>query len=274
MRSLGFLLLNVLQALFLCFWTVLWSSAAALAALFNRDAGLTLPRLFWAPALIKATGSSVDLVPGAQLDWSRPHLFVANHQSMFDIPVLMATLPVNARMVAKHTLKYVPFLGWSMAAVGMLFVDRRKGAQALQSLTRAAETLRKGANVVAFPEGTRSHDGRILPFKKGPFVLALAAGVPIVPVALEGTSKVLPSGGFKLRPYRCRMKIGEPVPTEGLTEADRDALMRRVRDELIELHVSIGGAGGATESSAATGRGDVSPAQVHARDPQAAGDAP
>ena len=169
------------------------------------------------------------------IDWSKPYIFMWNHQSFFDIVIAFITTPQNIRFVAKRVLKSVPFLGWYMWATGMIFVDRSNREQAIKSLAAAGKLIRAGASILAFPEGTRSRDGRVSPFKKGPFVVALQAQVPIVPVAIEGSGAVLPRGGWRARPGRIRVKFGVPIPTAGLSEADRDQLMHRVREAIIDL---------------------------------------
>lgn len=238
-------LLNVLQALFLVLWSVLWISLAlvATALTFNREIPLAMARRFWAPALIKATGARLKVTALPPVDWSKPHIFVMNHQSMLDIPCAFAVLPANLRFVAKNVLKYVPFLGWYMWLTGMVFVDRSNRKQALRSLGAAGNQIRSGATVLAYPEGTRSTDGRILPFKKGPFVLALEAGVPIVPVSIEGSGRVLPSGGFRIRSGEVRMKVGIPIPTAGRKAEERELLLREVRDAIVALNLELGGRG-------------------------------
>lgn len=243
--SILFPILNLLQALFLVVWSVLWISIAILATLvtFNRDLALVLARRTWAPALLKGTGAKVRVHPLPVVDWSKPHIFVMNHQSMLDIPCAFAFIPANLRFVAKHTLKYVPFLGWYMWLTKMVFVNRSDRSQALASLASAGEQIRSGASILAYPEGTRSADGSILPFKKGVFLLAIEAQVPIVPVAIEGSQRVLPPRGFRVRPEDVELKIGEPIPTAGRRQEDRDALVAEVREALCRLHREIGGKG-------------------------------
>jgi 1-acyl-sn-glycerol-3-phosphate acyltransferase len=240
------LALNVLQALFLVVWSVFWISLAVLATVctLNGELALIMARRCWAPALIRFAGARFQVEPLPALDWKTPRIFVLNHESMLDIPCAFAAIPSNLRFVAKHSLKYVPFLGWYMWLTGMVFVNRGKREQAFASLRKAGERIRDGATILAFPEGTRTADGRILPFKKGIFVLALEAGVPIVPVAISGSGKVVPPGGFRLRGGPVRLKMGTPIATAGRRPEDRDALMAEVRQAVIRLHRELGGAGG------------------------------
>lgn len=253
-------LINVGQLLFCFAWSAFWISAAFVMTLlsFSQNIALVMARRIWAPALIKASGARLHVEPLPDIDWSQPHILVMNHQSMVDIPVAFKSLPVNIRFVAKEQLKWVPFLGWYIWMTGMVFVDRSNRHKAVASLERAGERIRKGATILAYPEGTRSPDGRVMPFKKGPFVLALAAGVPIIPIAIDGSGKV--SGKYKvwrLRPAEVRMKVGKPIPTAGLKTEDRDKLIHDVRMAVIQLHREIGGAGGVDQDIAAVGEEGV-----------------
>ncbi|MDX2055755.1 MAG: lysophospholipid acyltransferase family protein [Polyangiaceae bacterium] len=231
------------QALFLAVWCSTWITLALIAALvtWNRNVPLWMARKLWAYPLIWATGARYRAEPLPDVDFSTPHIFVMNHQSMLDIACAFYSIPTHLRFMAKEVLKYIPFLGWYMWATGMIFIDRSKGTKALRSLTKAAERIRNGANILVFPEGTRSKTGAILPFKRGPFVLALQAGVPIIPVAIEGSGRVLPSGGFDIVPGEVRLKLGTPILTAGRSKNQSEALMHEVHAALVELHRSIGG---------------------------------
>jgi 1-acyl-sn-glycerol-3-phosphate acyltransferase len=175
--------------------------------------------------------------PGAVSD--RPAIYVMNHQLSLDIPAAFAVLPVDLRFIAKHTLRKVPFLGWYMSWTGMVFVDRSNSTQAVETLNAAAERVRGGISLLAYPEGTRSRDGRILPFKKGPFVLALQAGVPVVPIAIEGSMQCMPAHMRPFRPGVVRIAIGAPIPTAGMSMDERDDLVRRAREAVVALHGSL-----------------------------------
>ncbi len=248
--------INVVQMVYCFLHSAFWISAAFVVTIltFSQDIALVMARRLWAPPLIKMAGADFHLEPLPDIDWKQPHIFVMNHQSMLDIPCAFASLPTNIRFVAKEQLRWVPFLGWYIWMTGMVFIDRSRRNKAVASLERAGEKIRGGKSILAYPEGTRSPDGRVQPFKKGPFVLALAAGVPIVPVAIDGSGKV--SGKYKvwrLRPAKVRMKVGRPIETKGLKPEDRDRLMHDVRSAIIELHREIGGEGGDTQDIAAAG---------------------
>jgi 1-acyl-sn-glycerol-3-phosphate acyltransferase len=234
---------------------VFWITLSGLAAILtlNGDLPLMMARRFWAPMHWHITGSPLLVEPLPDVDWSKPHIFLMNHQSAFDIPVAFAVIPVNIRFIAKHVLKWIPFLGWYMAATGMIFLNRSNRRESMRSLKRAGERIRAGSNLLAFPEGTRSKDGRILPFKKGSFVLAVEAGVPIIPMAIEGTRGMLPKGSIRLRRHPIRVKVGRPISTAGIKGPAREARMKQVRDVVIQLHRDIGGEGGVPEEALAAG---------------------
>ena len=232
-----YLLLNTAQALFLLFWSLLWISLAlvVMALTLNPAVPLAMARRFWAPGLLTFAFAKLQLAPLPDVDWAKPHVFVMNHQSMIDIPFAFAAIPANLQFIAKHSLKYVPFLGWYMWATGMVFVKRSDRSRSMKSISEAGARIRAGTNILAFPEGTRSKTGEVLPFKKGVFVLALEAGVPVVPVAIENSWRVLPTGTFSIRPGTVRMKIGRPIPTAGRSVDDRDALAKEVREAIVQL---------------------------------------
>ena len=204
------------------------------------------PCLGPAGGLLAASFVRLDVQTSRLLDPNTPYVFVMNHQSMMDIPVAFAAIPRNLRFVAKKILRYVPFIGFYMRRTGMVLVDRH-AKSAYQNLGRAVEQLRAGDCFLAYPEGTRSVDGSIHSFKRGPFVTAVQAGVAIVPIAVEGSGRALARGGFNVRPTTVRVVIGDPIPTAGLSEADVPALIRRVRSAMIGAHCAIGGAGGTEE---------------------------
>jgi 1-acyl-sn-glycerol-3-phosphate acyltransferase len=171
-----------------------------------------------------------------------PIIFASNHESALDIWVLFQVLPRSFRFIAKQELFELPIFGAYMRLGGHIPVDRRNHTRAVQSLRRAGATVRAGTSLVVFPEGTRSRDGRVHPFKKGPFVVAVEAGVPVVPVAISGTGRVTPKDAVAVVPGTVRVAVGDPVDPRRF--ADKEALLVEVRRRVIELHRSIGGAGG------------------------------
>jgi 1-acyl-sn-glycerol-3-phosphate acyltransferase len=199
--------------------------------------------LAWARGNLWVSGVDVDTRFEAPLP-DGPVIFVCNHQGAFDILALFDGLPRRFVFIAKKSVFRYPFIGWHIAAQGYISVDRSNRERSIRSMEIAGKRIREGVSVAVFPEGTRSADGSILPFKKGPFMVALKAGVPIVPVAVEGSLSVHSKGEFAVCPNTVRILLGPPIPTEGLTDADRDDLIRRVRGEVIRLHRRLGGLGG------------------------------
>ncbi|AKU89795.1 lysophospholipid acyltransferase family protein [Vulgatibacter incomptus] len=244
MRTLGWMIVNAAQVAFLAVVSSILMIVAFVSRILGPDAPLQVAGRLWAPALLWISGSKFEIEGGEAVDWKKPHLFLMNHQSALDIPVAFAAIRSPVRFVAKKVLGRVPVLGWYMLATRMILVDREKGSQAIAAIQIAADRLRRGANILIYPEGTRSKDSRILPFKKGPFVVALQAQVPIVPLVVHGAAQVMPRGTFRVRPSTIRVKIGAPIPTEGLGVKHRDELMFLVREQMLEMHRSIGGEGG------------------------------
>lgn len=170
-----------------------------------------------------------------QLEGLGPCVFVANHQSWLDIIALLVVLPGTVRFVAKKELGQVPLFGRAMRAAGHIEIDRRHLGSAVSAYESAAQVIRSGFSAMVFAEGTRSRDGRLRPFKKGPFVLAIVAQVPVVPVAILGGYEALPRGSLRPRPVPLTVRLGTPIPTTGLTYDDRDRLAEQARAALLGL---------------------------------------
>ena len=164
--------------------------------------------------------------------WDQPCILMANHESYLDVPALIAVLPSPVRFVARKEVFKTPIMGQAMRATGQISIDRSNRDQAIESLSRAARQISNGRTVLVFPEGTRSKDGEIQSFKKGGFMLALEAQVPIIPVGVSGTRGLVPRGEWRFQPGVVGVAMGEPIETKGLTVEDREALMGSVRDAL------------------------------------------
>lgn len=162
-------------------------------------------------------------------------VFCSNHESNVDPPLLFKVLHPRLHVLYKAELHKFPIMGTVFDVGGFVAVDRGNREQALASLARGAASLRSGNSFLIFPEGTRSRTGELLPFKKGGFVMAIQAQVPIVPVAISGGRAAMRKGSPIVRPVRVTVRIGQPVPTAGLTLDDRDQLIARVRTEIEAL---------------------------------------
>jgi 1-acyl-sn-glycerol-3-phosphate acyltransferase len=180
------------------------------------------PRAFWtvAPRYIRFTAWTFGIrrrlegwedLPEPFRTGAQPAVFIGNHASLFDPPLLISTLPCHPVFVAKRELARVPFLGWVIRLAGFIFIDRANRARAVASLHAAAKRIHDGQSIAAFPEGTRSTDGSLLPFKKGVFNLALDAGVPLVPFAIRGGAAVLPKGDWRVAGEDYVIRVGPPL---------------------------------------------------------------
>ncbi len=197
---------------------------------FSRSAnpGHRLARV-WGRSILAVSGVRVTIRGLERIDPARAYVFMSNHQSNFDIPVLLGHLPVQFRWLAKAELFRIPIFGRAMRAAGYISIDRSNRDAAFESLEQAAARTRSGASIMIFPEGTRSLDGSLKPFKKGGFVMAITAGVPIVPVAIGGTHAIMPKNTLLIRPRDVTLEILEPIDTAGVTPDGKGLLMERVR---------------------------------------------
>jgi 1-acyl-sn-glycerol-3-phosphate acyltransferase len=193
----------------------------------------------WARQILRAAGTPVQAEGLQLIPRDRPVLYASNHSSMFDIWALFATLPGSVRFVAKQELFRIPLLGAAMRAAGHVAIDRTRRKRAFEAYDEAARTIRRGVSAVVFPEGTRSPTGELLPFKNAPFGLAIAAQVPLVPVYVHDTFEIKAKGRVGLRPKPIRLRVGEPIPTAGLTLDDREALRDRTRAAMLALRARV-----------------------------------
>ncbi len=184
--------------------------------------------------------SGIRLDTGFEVDLGSdpPFVFMANHQSLYDIPALIATLPVQTRFLAKRSLFRIPIFGWAIKAGGFISIDRRDRSRAGESFSAAVERIRGGVSALVFPEGTRSLDARLGPFLRGGFLLALKSGLPIVPVGIHGSFSVQPKGSRLVRPGRIRVRYGEPIRVVDYGLRRRGELEDAVRDEITRLAVN------------------------------------
>lgn len=241
------------------FWTAFLFTPTVLTMLVTLSASASMfwLRRVWSPVLLWAGGARLEVHGLEHLPAGQPVVFVCNHQSTLDIPALFVALPADFRFVSKKSLKYVPFLGWYMQMAKFVFVDRANRKAAVKSLEEAGAQIRGGISVALFPEGTRSEERTILPFKKGPFALAVKAGVPVIPVTIEGTGKIMPKNSWDITPGPVKVMVGAPIDPRPFGE-DREALMRVVRDVMIDQSLALGGPGGDREDVvAAQGREGV-----------------
>lgn len=190
----------------------------------------------WTWAILKIGGIRLKVQGLDRLDPSRQYIFMANHQSNIDIPVLVQSLTdFQLRWVAKKELLFVPLFGWALWASRHIVVDRSNRSQAMASLRKAKEKIEGGMSVVLFPEGTRSVHGELLPFKRGGFVLAVKTQTPIVPVTINGSGTILPKGDWRIRGGEIEVIVSEPVPLDQYHQGNLGNLLSQVRG-IMESH--------------------------------------
>lgn len=210
-------------------YTIVLGTASILSSFVDSsgDFGHRCART-WAWLILKTTGVSVTVRGVERLDLSRSYVFASNHQSIFDIPIIFATLPLQLRIVAKDSLGRFPFLGWHLRRTGHLLVDRQNpGAGIVKKMARLVSGAR---SLIVFPEGTRSVDGTVGRFKGGMFLVAIDAGLPVVPVSIEGSRHVMLKGRLMTCPGAVTVTFHEPIPTAGVGRSGARELAERVRD--------------------------------------------
>ena len=214
--------------------TAFYGSLAALSAPFRPSRGwFDWTNRGWARAILWSAGARLEVSGAENATGERAQIVVANHQSVFDIFALMVGLPASVRFAAKAELARIPIFAAACRAAGHVFIDRSRASRARDEIRAASERMRReGLTLALFPEGTRSADGELRGFRKGTFRLAIETGSHLVPVALDGTARVLPRGGRRIRPGTIRVKVGPAVSLEGMTQRDRDRLVEETHETI------------------------------------------
>ena len=215
-------------------YTAVLGTASLFSSLFDRRGYFAHGcARTWSWLILATTGVSVEVTGLDRLPRDRTFIFVSNHQSIYDIPVIFATLPYQLRIIAKESLGSFPFLGWHLQRNGHLLVDRRNPDRA-GILRRWRALVGEGLSLIIFPEGTRSADGRVGRFKAGSFLLAVEAQLPVVPLSIDGTRQVMRKGRLTTSPGHARLVVHEPINTAGLAVADARRLAEQVRDVIAQ----------------------------------------
>ena len=189
----------------------------------------------WSRVILIISGVKVKVTGLENVDKNQSYIIAANHQSHFDIPVLISFLPLSVRMIAKKELFRIPILGWSMYIAGHVSIDRESGKRALVSIKKASERIkRKKISIVIYPEGTRSPDGEVGEFKKGSFRLVLESKLPVLPVSIIGSRNILPKNSLRINKGEVGVVIGEPIITENIEKRDINELKEKTRSEIIK----------------------------------------
>jgi 1-acyl-sn-glycerol-3-phosphate acyltransferase len=210
------------------------SAAIVRTALGDDDAAAEVtPR--WARRVARGIGMRVRIEGAEHVDRARPQVFMCNHQSHVDIIALLAGLPVLPGFLAKKELRDVPLFGRAMDSGGHVFIDRQNRREAFAAIEAAAVQVRRGRNIVVFPEGTRSAPGTVKRFKRGGFHLAQQSGVPIVPVGIRGTADVLKKHSKRIYPGAVALHVGEPLSSELVASLQIPELVSEVRGRIAQL---------------------------------------
>jgi 1-acyl-sn-glycerol-3-phosphate acyltransferase len=219
------------------FATIIMGSISLLMSLFDSDGRIQhqISRI-WSRMLLKVSGVKMQVEGLEKIDPRGTYVFIANHRSFMDIPVLLAYLPLQFRFFAKKGLFHIPFLGTHLRRSGHLPVVKDNPRASLKSMSDAVRTLREqGMSMLLFPEGGRSNDGLLQDFIEGSAYIAIKSGVPAVPVAMTGTREVLPMGSMQIMRGVVHLRIGDPIPTADLTTRDRATLAQTMHDKVADL---------------------------------------
>lgn len=208
---------------------------AILFAFFSKTGNMPhRVAIFWAKSILFVSNVKVHVTGTANINGEQSYIFMANHQSNFDILALFAGLPVQFRWLAKAELFKIPIFAQGMKGCGYISIDRSNRESAFQSIREAAQKIKNGASVMIFPEGTRSPDGELLPFKKGGFVLAMGSGVPVVPMVITGSLSIMPKKRLRIKSGRIHLDILPPIDISALGIANKDQLIGLVRQQMLE----------------------------------------
>ena len=213
---------------------------ALIPALFGfPKAAYWIGRKIWGPILLLLVGGKLIVKGKENIDPSKTYIYTSNHMSNFDIPILFAITSVSLHFIAKKELKKIPLFGWCIAAMGMIFVDRKNRIKALESMKVAGQLIKSGKNVIAFPEGKRSRSRKIERFRKGTFVIAHSAQVDIIPIAIKGSEVLHKPGGLKFRPGKVYINIGKPIKTSSFADKEAEEFANYTKEIVEKLYKDI-----------------------------------
>jgi 1-acyl-sn-glycerol-3-phosphate acyltransferase len=225
--------------------TAAFGSLSLIASLFDGSGRIQHSiAQAWGGVLLRIALSPVRVVGAEHFRPAHAAVYVSNHLSYMDTPVVLSKLPFQFRILARHDLFKIPFIGWYLQRSGQIPVDSTSLRSTLASLNRGVKALQAGMPLIIFPEGGRSVDGRLQDFLSGPAYMAIRAQVPIVPMALIGTYELMPMHTYHLTPRPLLLIVGAPISTVGYTSKTADALTHRVRDTISEMYINHAGESG------------------------------
>lgn len=228
MRSALLVTLGIAITAFFSFWSVVFSFFA------NSENNVHKVARIWGSILLKISSTKVQVIGKENVLRGKPQIFMANHQSDFDILIALAYIPGQFRWIAKKELFAIPVFGQAMRSAGYIEIDRQNHEKAMHSLDLAALRIREGKSVMTFPEGTRSRDGEIKAFKQGLFYLAIQSGVPIVPISIIGSGAIMPKRSLKVKPGKITLVIDKPITVKGFALENRQELINQVRQVIMK----------------------------------------
>jgi 1-acyl-sn-glycerol-3-phosphate acyltransferase len=190
----------------------------------------------WARGVLKISAVTVSVKGLEYLEPGRPYVYVSNHASMFDIPAIVSAIPDQIRIVYKKELEVVPFFGWGLKAGPYIGINRGRGAEAMKSLDRAIRRIRHGASLLLYAEGTRTRDGKLQPFKRGAFNIAARAGIPVVPLTVNGSYSILRKSSFVITPGHIDLVIAPPIPIPPGEGRETELALMTLVHAAIEAH--------------------------------------
>jgi 1-acyl-sn-glycerol-3-phosphate acyltransferase len=205
-------------------------------ALFSSSAGM-IDRIirWWARSIVRGAGIDLRGERVEALVGEQRFILVANHYSYFDIPCILAAIPQPIRFMAKVSLFKIPIFGWAIGRAGFIPIDRKNRRTAVKSFDAAGQRIRRGNTIVVFPEEGRTHERTLRPFQRGAFLLAIRSGLPIVPLAVDGTYDVLRVGAKRVTPGIVTIKVGTPIATEAISVREKEQLAGEARGQIEKM---------------------------------------
>ncbi len=218
--------------------TIIFCIWGFILSLFDKKDGKLLhlyAAVPWARIILWVGGVRGEVIGKKNIVPNNSYIFMCNHQSFVDIFVLLANIPTDFKFIMKKELMSIPILGPCMRRAGYMEIERDDPRESIKQLSKAIEKIKKGISVLIFPEGTRSPDGKLLPFKKGGFYIAVRSGCDVVPLYIQGTHPLGPKGSWTMKKGKYKLIIGEPVSVKDYGKKDAEKLMKRIRDIMIGM---------------------------------------
>lgn len=232
---------NLVQFFFVGLWTVFCAilSFIFIIITFRKDCASFVARRIWSPVILFICGVKLVITGVKNIEHGKKYIFISNHESLLDIPAIFSSIPVNLFFIAKKELKNVPFMGWAMQMGGMIFIDRKNKEQAQKDMIRAGELIKKGKNIISFPEGTRTRTGEMGIFRRGTFLLSVNTGIEIVPISIKGARELLPSGSYNLKAGNIYIHINKSESPENYSLTEVEKFAHNVRELVVKKKLEL-----------------------------------